>query len=381
MGFAVVHMMKIGKGGVRGIQSHNQREKESRKNPDIDKTRSDQNYDILNPSNINYNRAIKDRIENFATGTKTVRKDAVVLCNFVVTSDENTMKAMTPQEQKAFFEDSTKFFMNRYGAENVVNATVHMDETTPHMHIGVVPITGERLSAKALFTKIELKTLQTDFVREVGEKYGLERGKEGSDRTHLSEERFKLETAKTKTIELEAKSVSLEEQTGLLQDKYESLKKDLEAKYKNVKNLSDSLSKLEDHAKGVLGKLDKIEAKKGLFSDKLTISEQDYSVLVNLAKSGEGKALENLQLKSKIGELERKLNKNGLDEEITKTKLKRLGELEGKYLDLQRKYKNLNHTFERVEKVLDKMDLTDKVNSELKAMKIAEKAKSFDMSR
>ena len=31
MGFAVVHMMKIGKGGVRGIQSHNQREKESRK--------------------------------------------------------------------------------------------------------------------------------------------------------------------------------------------------------------------------------------------------------------------------------------------------------------------------------------------------------------
>ena len=363
MGFAVVHMMKIGKGGVRGIQSHNQREKESRKNPDIDNTRSDQNYDILNPNNINYNRAVKERIENFATGTKTVRKDAVVLCNFLVTSDEKTMKAMTQEQQKAFFEDSTKFFMKRYGAENVVNSTIHMDETTPHMHLGVVPITGERLSAKAIFTKMELKVLQTDFVKEVGEKYGLERGKEGSDRTHLSEERFKLETAKAKNMELK-------EQTGLLQEKYETVNK-----------LSDNLSKLEEHTKWVLGNLDKIEAKKSLFSDKLTISEQDYSILINLAKSGEGKAIENLQLKSKIEELERKIKQNGLDEEITKAKLQILSELEYKHLDLQRKYKNLNNTFEKVEKVLDKMELTDKVNSELKAMKIAEKAKSFDMSR
>ena len=374
MGFAVVHMMKIGKGGVRGIQSHNQREKESRKNPDIDNTRSDQNYDILNPNNINYNRAIKERIENFATGTKTVRKDAVVLCNFLVTSDEKTMKAMTQEQQKAFFEDSTKFFMKRYGAENVVNSTIHMDETTPHMHLGVVPITGERLSAKAIFTKMELKVLQTDFVKEVGEKYGLERGKEGSDRTHLSEERFKLETAKAKNMELE-------EQTGLLQEKYETMKKDLEKKYETVNKLSDNLSKLEEHTKWVLGNLDKIEAKKSLFSDKLTISEQDYSILINLAKFGEGKAIENLQLKSKIEELERKIKQNGLDEEITKAKLQRLSELEYKHLDLQRKYKNLNNTFEKVEKVLDKMELTDKVNSELKAMKIAEKAKSFDMSR
>ena len=75
------------------------------------------------------------------------------------------MKAMSPTEQKAFFEDSTKFFMDRYGAENVVNATVHMDETTPHMHLGVVPITGERLSAKNLFTRKELISLQTDFAR------------------------------------------------------------------------------------------------------------------------------------------------------------------------------------------------------------------------
>lgn len=44
-------------------------------------------------------------------------------------------------------------------------------------------------------SKTELKNIQTDFAREVGERYGLERGVEGSERTHLSEMRFKAETA------------------------------------------------------------------------------------------------------------------------------------------------------------------------------------------
>lgn len=36
-----------------------------------------------------------------------------------------------------------------YGKENLLYATVHMDEITPHMHYGVIPITKDgRLSAK-----------------------------------------------------------------------------------------------------------------------------------------------------------------------------------------------------------------------------------------
>lgn len=195
MGFAVVHMTKIGKGGVRGIQSHNQREKPPHTNPDIDKARTPDNYELWG-GRKNYNRAINDCISHFATNTKTVRKDAVVLCSFIITSDEQTMKAMPPDEQRAFFEDALSFFCDRYGAELVVNATVHMDEKTPHMHLGLVPITSAgRLSAKAIFNKTELQNLQTDFAREVGQKYGLERGIEGSERKHLSEQRFKMEQA------------------------------------------------------------------------------------------------------------------------------------------------------------------------------------------
>lgn len=196
MGFAVVHMMKIKSGGVGGIQSHNERLKESRNNPDIDYQKSCNNINLdQQPADKTYYNRVKDRIKELKL-PKAVRKDAVVMCNFVVTSDEKTMKAMSPEKQKEFFKDSVKWFGNRYGAENIVNATVHMDETTPHLHVGLVPIKDGRLSAKALFDKKEMIAIQTDFAKEVGQKYGLERGKEGSERTHLSEQRFKLETAK-----------------------------------------------------------------------------------------------------------------------------------------------------------------------------------------
>jgi hypothetical protein len=196
MSFAVVHMMKIGRGGLRGIQSHNQREKEPKTNPDIDSTRTPLNYYLLNNQTVNYNRAVSDRITRLATATQTVRKDAVVLCNFIVTSDSSFFVNLTPERQRAFFVDSVRFFSERYGSENLVSATVHMDETTPHMHLGLVPITSEkRLSAKTLFDKKELQSLQTDFARQVGGVYGLERGVQGSERTHLSEQRFKAAMA------------------------------------------------------------------------------------------------------------------------------------------------------------------------------------------
>lgn len=195
VGYAVVHMMKIKTGGLRGIQSHNNREKPPRTNPDIDKNRTPENYDLI-PCD-SYRQTVKGIISTFADQTRTVRKDAVVCCNFIVTSDEKTMKAMSPEKQQAFFEESVKWFAERYGGENIVNATVHMDETTPHLHIGIVPVTSDgRLCAKDLFNRREMSAIQTDFVRDVGAAYGLERGKEGSERTHLSEQRFKAETAR-----------------------------------------------------------------------------------------------------------------------------------------------------------------------------------------
>ncbi len=53
------------------------------------------------------------------------------------------------KRQNSFFKHAKAFLEEEYGKENLLYATVHMDEITPHMHYGVVPITKDgRLSAK-----------------------------------------------------------------------------------------------------------------------------------------------------------------------------------------------------------------------------------------
>ncbi len=60
------------------------------------------------------------------------------------------------------------------------------------MHLNLMPVTVDgRLCSKQLFEKSQLQKLHTDFYEEVGRKYGLQRGKEGSQKKHLSTAEFK----------------------------------------------------------------------------------------------------------------------------------------------------------------------------------------------
>src|SRR5699024_4867216 len=67
----------------------------------------------------------------------------------LITSDKEFFDNQTPEDTKQFFEHAKDFLEQEYGKDNLLYATVHMDEKTPHMHYGVVPITDDgRLSAK-----------------------------------------------------------------------------------------------------------------------------------------------------------------------------------------------------------------------------------------
>jgi hypothetical protein len=252
VGYAVVHMMKIKSGAVGGIQSHNNREHEPKTNPDVDMSRSEDNYDLV-PCD-NYKRSIKEKLSNLVESSRAVRKDAVVVCNFIVTSDSETMEALGADRQREFFEDSVKWFSDRYGADRVLNATVHMDETTPHLHIGVMPITQDgRLSAKAIFTKTEMKAIQTEFARDVGEKYGLERGVEGSERTHLSEARFKEQ----KALEMANEHGAIAQELYVLA---EDCKQELSEATRSLETVKQELSTMQDRKDTLQGEIERLEA-------------------------------------------------------------------------------------------------------------------------
>lgn len=252
VGYAVVHMMKIKSGAVGGIQSHNNREHEPKTNPDVDMSRSEDNYDII-PCD-NYKRSIKEKLSNLVESSRAVRKDAVVVCNFIVTSDNETMDALGADRQREFFQDSVKWFSDRYGADRVLNATVHMDETTPHLHIGVMPITQDgRLSAKAIFTKTEMKAIQTEFARDVGEKYGLERGVEGSERTHLSEARFKEQ----KALEMANEHGAIAQELQIIA---EDCKQELSEATRSLETVKQELSAMQDRKDTLQGEIERLEA-------------------------------------------------------------------------------------------------------------------------
>lgn len=113
------------------------------------------------------------------------------MCSFILGSDKDFFDSLSAREVHEFFHDVKDFFEERYGTENILSAVVHLDETTPHMHLNLIPVFEGRLCAKKLFDRVELRELQSDFHEKVGKKWGLNRGKIGSTAKHLETTEFK----------------------------------------------------------------------------------------------------------------------------------------------------------------------------------------------
>lgn len=182
-------MEKYHKQEVSPVEEENERDETfEADNPQIDSERTKDNYH-MSFSTLTYTEFINKRLNELGLRP---RKDAVVMNSFVVGSDKVFFDGLPKMLQYSFFSDCAKFFEERYGEENIMSAVVHLDETTPHMHLNLIPITPDgRLCSKDLFDKPKLQQLQTDFYEAVGKKYGLQRGKEGSQAKHLSTAEYK----------------------------------------------------------------------------------------------------------------------------------------------------------------------------------------------
>ena len=220
-------MDKYKRGDIVGIERENERDEnyKSTRNPQIDKSRTHLNYHTL-PHEKKYLAFIDERIKELAPKRK-IKDDTVLITSFILGSDKEFFDGISPETQKRFFDDCAEFFAERYGKENVISAVVHLDESTPHLHFNLIPVTGGRLCAKELFDRAALRELQTDFYEVVGKKYGLKRGKDGSTAKHLDTVAFKAkkmtEAAEEKIREAEEAQVAAKPVKDLLES-YESAK-------------------------------------------------------------------------------------------------------------------------------------------------------------
>ena len=214
MSYLVLHMDKFKKDAIRGIQSHNRRERESHSNPDIDYSRSAGNYDLYESASGNYTQAIQNRIDDLLM-VKAVRKDAVHMCGLIVSSDKSFFTRIGKNETRRFFEEAAAYLTDFVGKENVISAMVHMDEKTPHMHFLHVPVTPDgRLSANSIYTRASLKKLQTElpgYLQSRG--FDIQRGveqKPGSAKKHLDTREFKQQQEALAGLRRESDTVAHE---------------------------------------------------------------------------------------------------------------------------------------------------------------------------
>jgi hypothetical protein len=122
-----------------------------------------------------------------------------VYANSWVVAASPSFKDKTPEEQKSYFDAAFQYFKDWYGEENILAAIIHRDETTPHMHIYVAPVskkTGELSSYSYLGgSKNEMGKRLTDFVKKCCEPIGLKRGKYDADSHHLTIREYYNNTA------------------------------------------------------------------------------------------------------------------------------------------------------------------------------------------
>ncbi len=175
-------------GSIAGSGSHNFRE---RPTANADPNRTSLNQTVGAKSVDDLVEAVKGRFP------AKVRKNAVLAIEYLITASPEAMQKMSPKEQGSYFTDALKWLKAKHGAENVVCATVHRDETTPHLCAYVVPLHEGRLNARHyLGGRKVLSDMQTDFHAVVGASRGLSRGVEGSTADHVSIKNWYAENAK-----------------------------------------------------------------------------------------------------------------------------------------------------------------------------------------
>ncbi|MED3013034.1 MobV family relaxase, partial [Bacillus thuringiensis] len=320
--FVICHMQKFKMRDVKGLQIHNQREKESHSNSDIIQARTEQNYDLIHDKEkVDYKKLIQNRIDNGVVSNRAIRKDAVVCCSFMISASPDYMNSLSQVEQRRFFEESLRFLKGRYGEENFVYASVHVDEKTPHMHVGMVPVNEkQKLSAYSFFkNKSEFHDLQDKIYEHVKEKgFDIERGV-SSDRKHLSTQRFKAVTLQQEIEELEQE------------------KKGIDSRLHDLKMSLDQAKSVDEIP---------VKEKGGFIRSKtVEITSEDFESIKVLARSSEALREDVRRLKNESGVITRE--KDGLYREKCI--------LEGQITELKRENRGLKEENDFFKKTLERV--------------------------
>lgn len=146
---------------VRNLLRHHDREILNNSNKDIDDDRSYNNYELINRDvhSWDYYQNRKAELNCYN------REDVKTMCEWVVTAPQN----MPETYQREFFQKTVEFLNERYGADNCIKATVHMDEAQAHLHYDFIPAApdlkhgGYKICANDILNRSEMRNFHPQF--------------------------------------------------------------------------------------------------------------------------------------------------------------------------------------------------------------------------
>lgn len=205
MGYAVLHLDKA-KGADSGMSAHIERTIHPK---NADPTRTHLNRELIQfPDGVtNRTQAIQHRLDTAGLKRKIANNQVRAIRILLTGTHEDMMQIEKNGKLDDWCQENIDWLRKTYGSDNVVSVVLHMDESTPHLHATVVPIVqterqrkkkeqevkrtyrkkapAPRLCADDVMSRANLKRYQNTYA-EAMQKYGLQRGIEGSEAQHIS---------------------------------------------------------------------------------------------------------------------------------------------------------------------------------------------------
>ncbi len=227
------------------------------------------------------------------------RKGQTTSLEMIFSGSHDRMVAMSREELLQWANDTVKWAQKTWGKENVVSASLHVDEKTPHIHMIVVPIvTGQsrrtkymqsidktakkynidhtklRLCMNEVYTRGKLYAYHDKYAKEVGSKYGLERGimaEPGSKKNHTeSIEHNRMLAAHAAelqklieelTSDYDSKKTEIQEDIQQLQGQANTISSAVENEERKKKEAEEKAKKAEEQSRKAEERLSVLEGK------------------------------------------------------------------------------------------------------------------------
>ena len=209
-------------------------------------------------------------------GTPSIRKDAVRMFQVSVNLGEYDDKWNRTVLDKDKMVDTLKndiypMLVEEFGGEdNILGAAIHMDESTPHLHLDVVPLTADgKLSAKSFIDgPTDLSKKQTEWLEKAQEK-----------RPDLNFERLEdqslngIEMEKLKKLTAQAKA----EANEYLRKRNTALQEDIDAEWKILNEVDEKLNDKYEGLVSVQEEQEKTVEEFNKYGERLSVRESELN--------------------------------------------------------------------------------------------------------